>query len=117
MNKKKFPEGFFTKDRPIAKPKYLNSEDMLNNYEADCEVYENSGDSLDTELWMIDYLKNHSSADVQPVVHAHWENIGSGHAECSNCGMTVSADYPASPCVHYCAKCGARMDGDEHDNG
>ena len=39
-----------------------------------------------------------------PVVHAHWKNIGSGHAECSNCGMTVSADYPASPCVHYCAE-------------
>jgi hypothetical protein len=50
------------------------------------------------------------TADVVPVIHAHWKNIGSGHAECSNCGMTVSADYPASPCVHYCAKCGAKMD-------
>ena len=50
MNKKKFPEGFFTKDRPIAKPKYVNAEEMLNNYEADCEVYENHGDSLDAEL-------------------------------------------------------------------
>ena len=51
--------------------------------------------------------------DAVPVVHAHWENIGGGHAECSNCGMTVSADYPASPSVHYCAKCGAIMDGKE----
>ena len=49
--------------------KYLNAEEMLNNYEADCEVYENNGDSLDAELWMVYYLKNHSSADVQPVVH------------------------------------------------
>ena len=58
--------------------KYLNAEDMLNNYEADCEAYENNGDSLDTESWMMDYLKNHPSADVQPVIHCkgciHWHN-------------------------------------------
>ena len=58
----------------------------------------------------LDSIDYQPTADVQLVVHAHWKNIGSGHAECSNCGMTFSADYPASPCVHYCAKCGARMD-------
>ena len=27
--------------------RYIDAEEMLNNYEADCEVYENNGDSLD----------------------------------------------------------------------
>jgi len=101
--------------------KYLNAEDMLNNYEADCEVYENNGDSLDTESWMMDYLKNHSSADVQPVVHAYWIHDGGGYDgrddfyHCSKCGRTINMicgdkleNYP------YC-HCGAKMDGDEHD--
>lgn len=67
--------------------KYLNAEEMLNNYEADCEVYENNGDSLDTELWMIDYLKNHSSADVQAVVHCKdckWIGKGRTGSYCYN---------------------------------
>jgi hypothetical protein len=107
MTKKKFPEGFFTKDRATAKPKYLNAEDMLNNYEADCEVYENSGDSLDTELWMIDYLKNHSSTDVQPIVH------------CVKCKYRDKMEF----CIlndifinekDFCSK-GDKLDGDEHE--
>lgn len=49
--------------------RYIDADAMLENYEADCEAYENNGDSLDAELWMVYYLKNHSSADVQPVVH------------------------------------------------
>ena len=28
MNKKKFPEGFFTKDRPIAKPKFIDADGL-----------------------------------------------------------------------------------------
>ena len=115
MTKKQFPEGFFTKDRPIAKPKYLNAEDMLNNYEADCEVYENSGDSLDTELWMIDYLKNHSSTDVQPIVHCK-DCINKpkvpnekGFLICKVTGMEI---YDADYCSY-----GEKLDGDKHDNG
>lgn len=125
MTKKQFPEGFFTKDRPIAKPKYLNAEEMLNNYEADCEVYENNGDSLDAELWMVYYLKNHSSADVQPIVHAHLvpirpeyedhRTIGIGLVYCDNCGNTFAPAHERIKSIRYCPCCGARLDGDEHD--
>ena len=89
--------------------KYLNAEEMLNNYEADCEVYENNGDSLDAELWMVDYLKNHSSADVQPVVHAHWKYDKNGVFWCSKCEC-----IPATK-SNFCPHCGAKMDGDEHE--
>lgn len=120
MTKKQFPEGFFTKDRPIAKPKYVNAEEMLNNYEADCEVYENNGDSLDAELWMVYYLKNHSSADVQPVVHC---------GKCKWCGHSTDGtqdycfndlwNWDGTPKVSkndFCSH-GERLHGDEHDNG
>ena len=45
----------------------------------------------------VDHAKKFEAptVDAVPVIHAHWENIGSGHAECSNCRMTVSADCPA----------------------
>ena len=55
-------------------------------------------------------IKKAQTVDAVPVAHAYWKNIGGGHCECSNCGMIAGADYPASPSVHYCAKCGAKMD-------
>ena len=104
--------------------KYLNAEDMLNNYEADCEVYENNGDSLDTESWMMDYLKNHSSADVQQVVHCK-DCIHRYNADNSNiCPMFEShseynesweeweeIDIDNTDDDNFCKY------GDEHDNG
>ena len=64
MNKKKFPEGFLTKDRPVAKPKFIDADDLreywLTNGKNE-RVY-NTNDFLDS----IDYQP---TADVQPVVH------------------------------------------------
>ena len=91
------------------KTRYIDADAMLENYEADCEAYENNGDSLDTELWMIDYLKNHLSADVQPVVHAKILNRNDIYnRQCSNCknfiGVRMTTELP------YCPYCGAKMD-------
>ena len=108
MTKKQFPEGFFTKDRPIAKPKYLNAEEMLNNYEADCEAYENNGDSLDTESWMIDYLKNHSSADVHPVVPCVKCKYRNDISVCILNSIFINEN-------DYCSN--GELDGDKYDNG
>ena len=94
--------------------RYIDAErykKKLLNWVKDCDREDTEqvhvGQVIEDCAYSID---DEPSADVAPVIHAHWENIGNGHAECSNCGMTVSADYPASPCVHYCAKCGAKMD-------
>lgn len=57
------------------------------------------------------------TADVQPVIHAHWielpkaMNPNENPCKCSNCGHILSFMnyYPKSK---YCPNCGARMDGD-----
>ncbi len=82
----------------------------------DADEFEKRTVLVEGDEFVGEYVIPYASFEMMPtvdavkVVHAHWKNIGSGHAECSNCGMTVSADYPASPCVHYCANYGARMD-------
>ena len=47
------------------------------------------------------------SADVAPVVHAYWRDTGSGQ-ECSAC---KEIQYGYDTGRHYCANCGAKMDG------
>ena len=50
------------------------------------------------------------TADVVPVVHAHWNKRGEEWAfpyDCSNCGHGSNKRYP------YCHICGAKMDGKE----
>ncbi len=59
-----------------------------------------------------------STADVAPVVHGRWEDIGSDWFDlwrCSACGTEWSFPYdPTSDDtrVNYCPDCGARMDGE-----
>jgi hypothetical protein len=64
MTKKQFPEGFFAKDRPIAKPRFIDADDLrecwLNNGENE-RVY-NTNDFLDS-------IDEQPTADVQPVVY------------------------------------------------
>lgn len=47
------------------------------------------------------------TADVAPVIHAHWTTKERYHGtlfgDCSNCGASSVADA-------YCSNCGARMD-------
>ena len=114
MNKKKFPEGFFTKDRPIAKPRYIDAE-LAKNKIDDMEV-KYGRDDLDSEACslldkydVIDSLDEIPSADVQPVVHAHWKYDKNGVFWCSRCEC-----IPATK-SYFCPNCGAKMDGDEHE--
>ena len=104
MNKKKFPEGFFTKDRPIAKPRYIDADGLreywLTNGKNE-RVY-NTNDFLDS-------IDEQPTADVQPVVHAHWKYDKNGVFWCSRCEC-----IPATK-SYFCPNCGAKMDGDEHE--
>ena len=104
MTKKKFPEGFFTKDRPIAKPRYIDADGLreywLTNGKNE-RVY-NTNDFLDS-------IDEQPTADVQPVVHAHWKYDKNGVFWCSRCEC-----IPATK-SYFCPNCGAKMDGDEHE--
>ena len=52
------------------------------------------------------------AADVAPVVHGRWVNVGGGYVACSECGEEHGwEDYRAS----YCEDCGAKMDKEATD--
>ena len=56
------------------------------------------------------------AAEVEPVVHAHWEGcelFGWKYYKCTNCGETISG-FPLYP---YCHNCGAHMcERSEHED-
>lgn len=49
--------------------------------------------------------------DVAPVVHARWR-WKNGHYECTACGGNRFHDLALGCDASYCARCGARMDGE-----
>ena len=54
-------------------------------------------------------LHHYPAADVEPVVHARWEECDLfdwKYFKCTNCGETISG-FPTYP---YCHICGAHMD-------
>lgn len=49
------------------------------------------------------------AADVEPVRHGHWEDVGGGYVACSECGEEHSwVSYRPD----LCPDCGAKMDGE-----
>lgn len=75
------------------------------------------GDSFDQLIDM------QPTADVKPIVHAHWDVIDQGREgdecfvhvwetlRCSNCGMERETEDGYMP--EYCEGCGAKMEGEE----
>lgn len=59
------------------------------------------------------FLKNAPSADVAPVIHAHWINVSQVRNECSSCHNVHVGIYSKTL---YCPYCGAKMD-EEVDDG
>ena len=57
-------------------------------------------------------LRDVPAADVVPVVHGRWDEDWRGIITCSECGRGFNfvARY-----AHYCAYCGAKMDGGAED--
>ena len=69
-------------------------------------------------------LSQQPTADVEPVVHAHWidncdEWTGDSRYTCSKCGTdwTFIDGTPADNDCLYCLHCGARMDGGKDTDG
>lgn len=58
----------------------------------------------------IQYLQEIKAADVEPVVHAHWEKPLDGRRKsslcCSECKNLTYCSWD------YCPSCGAHMDGE-----
>ena len=71
-----------------------------------------------TKQVFISLLQNSETADVAPVIHAHWKIIyessaGVTDAKCSNCGyesLAYENDVHTDENCNYCPCCGARMD-------
>lgn len=63
------------------------------------------------------------AADVQPVKHGRWVQIGEQNAKCTACGGVLRSNgidktgkaLIFNAAYHYCPFCGARMDGDKND--
>lgn len=63
---------------------------------------------------MIDY---EPTADVAPVVHAHWKGYHTQEPYCSNCGFTYDHEQGEdAQTTDYCGNCGAKMDENEVEN-
>lgn len=57
----------------------------------------------------IQCIKEAPAADVAPIRHAHWFDVGSLSCRCSGCGCKNDRE------TAYCPHCGALMDGKEDE--
>ena len=62
-------------------------------------------------------LGNFPTADVVPVVHAHWKGYHTQEPYCSNCGFSYDHEQGEdAQTTDYCGNCGAKMDENEVEN-
>ena len=116
--------------------RYIDAErykKKLLNWVKDCDQDDaeqvRDGTVIEDCAYSID---DEPSADVAPVIHAHWNCIENVHSyegtfdayECSHCHKSFlddlcennGSDYvDAKKDFKYCPFCGAKIDGDEHD--
>ena len=62
------------------------------------------------------YIERFPTADVAPVIHAHWTQTSKGVIYCSNCGAVcgIGAHIEEVTEDHYfCYYCGAKMDEED----
>lgn len=64
----------------------------------------------------IELIKRISTADVEPVIHAHWAQTSKGVVYCSNCGAVCGIGAHIEEVTEdqfFCYHCGAKMDLEE----
>lgn len=68
---------------------------------------------------VVDQINDTPTADVAPVVHAHWEERGK-YYKCSLCGDSIASQLEMEHCVgrkwDYCPCCVAKMGGKGKDD-
>jgi hypothetical protein len=73
-----------------------------------CEDSDYKRGQIDGRIENINYLKDQSAADVEPVRHGEWNTSDTPLGRCcvcSICGSCPTMEYK------YCPYCGAKMDG------
>ena len=64
--------------------------------------------SEDFRVQFIGTVLKVKSADVAPVVHAHWKDNKNGTVSCSRCSTWFQKE--CEPYLRFCGYCGAKMD-------
>jgi DNA-directed RNA polymerase subunit RPC12/RpoP len=93
-------------------PEYIEREALLKH-----AIALNNPHELGENVVPVSDIEAAPAADVQPVVHGWWVEIGrnshdyetSIEEKCSLCGRYVYR-YDTQPQDNYCPNCGARMD-------
>lgn len=91
--------------------RYIDADVALNNLDSNKYGIElNQEEVQDRFEEVYSYLDNQPTADVVPVIHAHWIVIGKTRGyhnrwKCSYCGAEQSSKKS-----NYCRDCGAKMD-------
>ena len=106
--------------------RYIDADALYVNIKAECNPYGKPTISFDDGCKVLDMIRRTPTADVAPVVHAHWivDVRGSyGVRNCSNCGGYGNDTHTHYGRTHgdvdgfrieplpYCPHCGAKMDG------
>ena len=95
------------------KDEYIRREDMLNAVEKLDIIPSVDGMGIPTgaEDFRVQFLGTVlkvESADVAPVVHAHWKDNKNGTVSCSRCSTWFQKER--EPYLRFCGYCGAKMD-------
>ena len=86
--------------------RYIDADALYVNIKAECNPYGKPTISFDDGCKVLDMIRRTPTADVAPVIHAHWIDYGEV-VECSHC------EWYALFGTHYCPNCGAKMDEKE----
>ena len=90
--------------------RYIDADALYVNIKAECNPYGKPTISFDDGCKVLDMIRRTPTADVAPVVHAHWRLVSLNLWDCTNCHYVV--DY-VNKKSNYCPDCGAKMDEKE----
>lgn len=87
---------------------YIRRQDAVDAVHEEfdgCTVWDESGKRTADEVESI--IDRVPSADVVPVVHAHWKDNKNGTVSCSRCLTWFQKER--EPYLRFCGYCGAKM--------
>lgn len=98
----------------------ISRSDLLETIRSDHPPFYDGQDIAD---WQEKCINEAPAVDAEPVRHGKWKRDGEVYNDatwvCSVCGEPWSLFYgtPQENDMHYCPKCGAKMDGGTKANG
>lgn len=88
---------------------------MSRYIDADLIPYVVSEDGCEHDYALRYDINEIPTADVTPVVHAHWERQVDGTHYCSHCGHDALFNYEGEEMLLQFCGCGAKMDEETHE--